>query len=648
MFSEGLELFIIYSRVKFVSKITITKKTMETKNEETQKEGPEKDAKLTSESGESKNEKKSIWQWIVGGFILLLALIFIFSHFLAGLVLLIVSCLVFPPFVNFIEKKLNIKLTKKVRNISVVIGIILAFFLVGAGGEKYEIKIYQSDNVDDKEVVSSEKILIEAVNNFQDAQLSTVALLAVRFETADREKYLVYIDEVQEKWEKVEKDIEKLEEIEKKAGDVPAKPITEHKIFNSTLAKNEASSEKMPESIEFGDGFENNGNEVLVGEVDRKVYENVFDEAFAFKRAGLSKTANQYLRKQLKTTVEGAQEALEDHRKVIELGESTMDDYYASASNTAQKIAYTSKVTLYVLGSVASFGSAAAATSGVGVITGYIVAAAGTAISAADVALDVAEGASVVSTGKGLNAYKKDKLMLGKMSEIHAIFNLAQIVKYGGGIRFDQDDFTNANNAIGVYNMEDVGQNLSLSLEKDVFEVRVGNDAKIPKGKSLDEIIKKIRNPEFDYNPISVSVDEDGNLSFSNEEGKTIANEVIGDCQNGEGGDIGSENLKRYWPECLDKKNSCQGVENVCIYKGHCICKEGFYATALDSEGPILDCVTEEDWFRRLKIQLGGLNSGLSGEESGVSPEDQEFLDNIEKNHPKQLERAQKAKSCDL
>jgi hypothetical protein len=616
---------------------------METKNEEASKEkNPEKDDEA------NKKEKKSTWQWIVGGFVLLLALIFIFSHFLTGLFLFFVSCLIFPPFVNFIEKKLNIKLTKKTRNISIIIGVVIAFLLIGAGGEKYEIKIYQSENVDDEKVVNSEKVLIETVNDFQDAQLSTVALLAVKFETADKEKYLAYIDEVQERWEKVEKDIEKLEKVGEKAGDVPAKPITEHKIFNSALAKNEASSEKMPEEIEFGDGFENNGDEVLVGEVDKKVYKNVFDEAFAFKRAGLSKTANQYLRKQLKTTAEGAQEALEDHRKVIGLEESTIDDYYVSASKTAQKIAYTSKVSLYVLGSVASFGSAAAATSGAGVITGYIVAAAGTAISAADVALDVAEGASVVSTGKGLNAYGKDKLMLGKMSEVHAIFNLAQIVKYGGGIRFDQDDFTNANNAIGIHNMKDVGQNLSLSLEKDVFEVKVGRNAKIPKGESLDEIIKKIRNPEFDYNPILVTVDEEGNLSLSNKEKKTIANEIAGDCQNGEGGEVDSENLKRYWPECPSKKDSCQGVENVCVYKGHCICKKGFYATALDSEGPILDCVDEEDWFRRLKIQLGGLNSGLSGEKASISPEDQEFLDNIEKNHPKQLERAQKAKSCDL
>lgn len=622
---------------------------METENKKNQKELSKEEGELISKDGEIKKEKKSVWQWIVGGLVLFLALIFLFSNFLASLVLLLVGALIFPPSVNFIKKKTKIKLTKKNRIVSVVVGVFLAFLLIGASGEKEEIKIYQSEE-DPKDVIESSQIVLETVSALQDAQLNTVALLAVRFETADQEEYLAYIDEVIEKWEKVEEGAEKMKAIEDDLPVIPSKPISQSQIVKTVSAKNDSSSREEFSEIEFGDGFEGKNGEVEVGVKEGVVYKDAIEDAFAFKRTGLSKTANQYLRKHLKTTAEGAQEALEEHRETMNLTVKDVDAAYGSAERAAQKIAYTSKVSLYVLGTVASFGSAAAATSGAGVISGYVVGAWGAAIGAVDVALDIAEEASTISTGKGLVSYRKDKATIGKMSEIHAYANISQIlISSGGSIKFGENAFSDANNFVGVWNLSPVGRNMSFELKKDEFDVEIGDKVKIPRGETLDSIIKKIYKSDFDYNPISVTVDDEGNLSFdSSGYEETVADNFAGDCQNGEGGDIDSKNLERYWPECPSRKDTCQGIENTCIYKGRCVCKKGFYATALDSEGPILDCVTEEDWFRRLGIQLRGINSSFEGEGSGLLEGDQEFLDNIEKNHPKQLERAQKAKNCDL
>lgn len=561
---------------------------------------------MPEEKKEGTNKKRSIWGWIFGIIYLLIGFLFLFSSFLAGLLLILSTLFFFPPAVKLIQKKWKFELSKKLKIVTAIVGVALFFILIGGGDtEKAEIKIEKGDS-EPEEMIEAGQLLTDVTADYQDAQLSTVALLSVKFETADKEDYLKYIKEVQEKWEKVEKSAKKLEKIKDKEAKIPLTLKKDSLLFSTSHAA-------YPEEIEFNDALGSDtdfgSGEISVGNLEGQVFEgNIFKEARAFKYLYPNKTSIEHLMEHFDVTAEEANKLLADYYKTVGSSWNDSAAIYDAASKTAQGIAYGSKVSLYVLGTVASFGAAAAAQTGTGVIMGYMGGAWGAAVGGADIALDVAEGASVVSTGKGLVNYKKDKEFLGKVNNTLIIFNVAKIGATGIPT-FDGTSFQMADDFMSIFTPVEAGVNHILNPGENKVKAQWGKGVKFPKGTPIDEIIKAYHKEGFDYNKVAISITQD------EKSGEVIAQEVgvasnDDNCQpDRDTRDPGNGKLIQesyWWPACGESVfsgPSCQHLPNTCLFQGRCVCAEGYIPTT-NEDKKALTCITDEEQMLLLGDQL--------------------------------------------
>jgi len=643
---------------------------------------------------EKTNKRKSVWGWIFGILFLLIALAYIFSSFLASLVLIAATLFIFPPTVGILRKKWNLELSKKGKMMVGIIGMVLFFLLAGGPDvETAEIKIEKGDS-DPKEVVEAAQIIIDLVDDFQDAQLNTVALLSVKFETADKDEYLEYIKEVEDKWEKVEKSAKQLKKIKEKGGKVPPVSSTSLKLtniawadsadslkFDDVMSNDTASDDEMNEDMMSDDAmtgsFDGGTEEVSLG---NQMFEgNVFEQARVYKSIVPDSTTIGYLMDHFKITAKEAQEKLEEYHKVVGKLWGNDTAIYGAASKTAQGIAYGSKVSLYVLGTVSSFGAAAAAESGGAVILGYMGSAWGAALGGADIALDIAEGASIVSTGEGLNHYKKNKEFLGNMNTMFAIFNVGKMAVTGIP-KFDGDNFQVADDFMAFFGMGELANNMATEKEGEKMTIKVGKSVKFPKGTPVEEIIKHYHKEEFEYNKVALitSVDEKGDITVQEvsvsgkDESCQPGNPLVKLIESGE------NPLDVWWPTCKSNvfsKASCRHLPNTCSYKEKCICQEG-YSAIPNKNDVVVSCIPDKDWERMVSGQfmavsarpnvescrkLRAQNPEASDEwfymkwahcrqvgdvKTELDPEVEKMIEKI--NDPRLEEKSKKAMKCDL
>lgn len=107
---------------------------------------------------------KSVLAWLFGIIFGLLGLLLLFTSFIGGLSLLIISAILIPPFSRLLEEKLKIKLSIGVKIAIIIVGIILAV-MVSPNEKKSNIQNVITDkNKQSSQVIDLKQTLMETAN----------------------------------------------------------------------------------------------------------------------------------------------------------------------------------------------------------------------------------------------------------------------------------------------------------------------------------------------------------------------------------------------------------------------------------------------------------------------------------------------------
>ena len=153
----------------------------------------------------NKKSVLNVMAWIFGvAFIVLGAMVFAGGGFLMSFIFILMGIVFLPVVGKVLRKKFSFIFSWKLKSVVIVVLVILLFLTPDAVGNYGETFIEKGD-ADVDLLVEYTVDLTEVLNSYKEAEIQTLAAYRIEFDTMSYEDYIVFTDEVIEKWDATEK-----------------------------------------------------------------------------------------------------------------------------------------------------------------------------------------------------------------------------------------------------------------------------------------------------------------------------------------------------------------------------------------------------------------------------------------------------------
>ncbi len=376
-----------------------------------------------------------------------------------------------------------------------------------------EVEI-KTDTKDSKKVAELSYKLTKLIQDYENAYMNTAVLFAADLSTTDKETYDNYINEIKPLWLNVEKEAEEL---------------------NGYIVTSEDNSILLPflvkaqelDNYDFGNGEVELNKKPNYEKVDPTAHKWSMVESTKgiLPKSEILKLVQNYF----KVSAKDAYTKLEEYQGKV------TKDWLNTAEKERVKEMYArivlsgSKISLFVGGTIISFGAALTATTATGIIGGTITTSVGTVVGGADMVMTVGETGMIIAhpdeEGKIIAQYAQKKEDMKYFNNILLLYNTANMIA--------DPQLANADNLGTIYDLVNNGYEYVVSINKDKVTIQRKDQPELVATTSVESLLEQFKVEGIDYdfskltNPIKPTSTQQATPTITATPTKTVTTKPV-------------------------------------------------------------------------------------------------------------------------